>query len=50
MDNNYKEVYFGQYCRTCQYQDTEDSEDPCYECLNEPVNLDSHKPIKWEEK
>ena len=49
MDETYKEVYFDQYCKTCKYKDTKETEDPCDECLNEPVNLYSHKPTKWKE-
>lgn len=47
--NQYKEVYFDKYCPTCKYKDLKESEDPCYECLDEPGNVDSHKPVKWEE-
>ncbi len=50
MDNNdYKEVYFDQYCNTCKHKDLDEKFDPCNECLDEPVNLESHKPVKWEE-
>lgn len=49
MDEAYKEVYFDQYCKTCKYKDAKETEDPCDECLNEPVNLYSHKPTKWKE-
>ena len=45
-----KEVYFDQYCKTCQHKDVDESEDPCDECLNEPVNSYSHKPVNYEEK
>lgn len=47
---NYKEVYFDEYCGKCQYNELKESEDPCTECLENPVNVDSHKPINWEEK
>lgn len=50
MTENYKEVYFDQYCKTCKYKDTKETDDPCDECLYEPMNLYSHKPVKWEEK
>lgn len=50
MENSYKEVYFDQYCKTCEYSKTSESEDPCAECLSEPTNVNSHKPVKWEEK
>ena len=46
----YKEVYFDQYCKNCKYKETNEAEDPCDECLGEPVNLYSHKPVKYKEK
>ena len=50
MEDNYKEVYFARYCITCKYKDKPEEEDPCYDCLAEPVNLYSHKPVKYEDK
>lgn len=50
MDQEYKEVYFHEYCETCKYKDVEETKCPCCECLDEPINLHSHKPIKWEKK
>lgn len=50
MCDNYKEVYFDVYCNTCKYRDMNETKDPCRECLNEPVNIYSHKPVKWEER
>lgn len=47
--NAYKEVYYDQFCKTCKNKDTPESSDPCDECLTEPVNLYSHKPVKYEE-
>ena len=46
----YKEVYFDQYCKTCKHEKVEDVKDPCNECLGEPTNVYSHKPVKWEAK
>lgn len=46
----YKEVYFHQYCEKCKHKDVEQSEEPCNECLENPENLYSHKPVKFEEK
>lgn len=48
MDESYKEVYFGEYCKTCKWKDKLEQEDPCDECLNNPVNVHSHKPVCWE--
>lgn len=51
--NNYKEVYFSQYCNTCKHVSiTEESEDfdICNDCLNVPARQNTHKPLNWEEK
>lgn len=46
----YKEVYYDQYCDRCKHKDEEPLEDtPCDTCLDTPVNLYSHKPVKFEE-
>lgn len=50
MENSYKEVYFGEYCKKCKHFDKMEEQEPCDECLNEPVNIDSHKPVMWEER
>lgn len=44
-----KFVRFDQYCKTCKHCDLAESEDPCNECLTEPVNLYSHKPVNWKQ-
>ena len=50
MEESYKEVYFDQYCKTCEHEKLKEADDPCDECLNNPVNLYSHKPVMYEEK
>jgi len=45
-----KIVEFAYYCKLCKYQETESVDEPCNECLSYPTNIDSHKPVKWEEK
>lgn len=50
MEDIEKEVYFDQYCKTCKYAKTKEEDDPCDECLANPVNVNSHKPVKYEEK
>ncbi len=44
-----KEVYFDQYCSSCKYKDLTESDDPCWGCLDEPVNTYSHKPVMYKE-
>ena len=50
MDDAYEEVYFHEYCKKCKHEKNAENEEPCFECLNEPENLHSHKPVNWEAK
>ena len=50
MEDNLKEVYFDQYCKTCKSWEKKDCEDPCNECLAIPANTNSHKPFYYEEE
>lgn len=50
MEDIYKEVYFDKYCGSCKYEDLPEKDDTCHECLNNPVNLYSHKPVNWKER
>ena len=46
---NMKEVRFDLYCYKCKHYDKSEAEDPCWDCLNQGWNEDSHKPILFEE-
>lgn len=48
--NEYKEVYFHEYCKQCKHYDKDENQSPCFECLEDPVNQFSHKPVRFEEK
>lgn len=50
MDEHTKEVYFNVYCETCAFSEVFDWMDPCDECLSNPSNIDSHKPVEYKEK
>lgn len=50
MENQYKLVDFKKYCETCKHKDKKHIEDPCNDCLDQPVNIDSHKPVNYEEE
>lgn len=45
-----KEVRFDLYCPRCKHYEKSESEDPCWDCLEQGWNENSHKPINWEEK
>ena len=50
MQSDLKEVYFDVYCPKCKHYGKDESEDPCWDCLTEGINEDSHKPVYFEEK
>ena len=50
MNDTYKEVYFDHYCKTCKYESVKEEENPCCECLENPVNLYLHKPVNYEKQ
>lgn len=50
MEQNTKEVRYDIYCEQCKNKEKEDYEDPCNDCLNQPWNVDSRKPIYFKEK
>lgn len=49
-DQAYKEVYFDKFCKTCKHEKLKETEVPCDECLCEPLNWNSHKPVKYSKK
>lgn len=48
VDSEYREVKFGDYCKICKHEKTPEEQKPCCYCLEEPVNLYSERPVKWE--
>lgn len=45
-----KFVDFEKYCKKCEYNNTAESDVPCWECLEQPVNYNSEKPIRFKER
>lgn len=50
MEEFFKEVYFDKYCKQCVHKDEAEANDPCDECLANPSNINSHKPVNFKEK
>ena len=44
-----KLVEFNSWCERCKHYDKDEADDPCFDCLCDPVNVASHKPTKFEE-
>ena len=47
---NYKEVYFDVYCEQCKHWKVPEDKHPCDICLDSPANINTHKPVEFEEK
>ena len=43
-------VDFEKYCNFCKFKDVDDTkgENPCNDCLNNPANEDSTRPVNFE--
>ena len=51
MNPQPKMVKYEDYCKKCEHKPVKDHDDPCNECLDNPVRLDgSRKPINFKEK
>lgn len=50
MNTKVKFINFEDYCRLCESEPFESTEEPCDECLGTPVRPDSHTPINFKRK
>ena len=50
MREFYKIVSFEKFCPLCEYEKLEDHKDPCNECLENPVNYETHQPVNFKLK
>lgn len=42
-------VRYDKYCSSCLYFSKKENDDPCEECLNNPVNIDTRCPVNYKE-
>ena len=50
MDIIEREVMFEKYCSKCKYSGLAEHKDPCNECLDQPFNEQTDKPVKFDAK
>ena len=50
MIDDLKIVEYDKFCQNCKYKKTTANDEPCEECLSNPVNINTHKPVNYEEK
>lgn len=44
-----KIVVFDDFCQKCKHWKTEETENPCDECLESPLNWASNRPVLFED-
>lgn len=47
MSDKYTEYNFIDFCKTCIYSDLLECEEPCCECLENPIDLYSCTPMEY---
>lgn len=50
ISEDQREVRFDLYCEKCAHKGVDDVKEPCNECLDNPMNVHTDRPIKYEEK
>lgn len=51
IEQEYQEVYFGAFCKMCKHWvEGDEQKEPCFECLENPINLYTSRPVKYEPK
>ena len=50
MEGDLREVYFDQYCKTCENWEKKEWDEPCDSCLAIPANTNTHEPVLYKEK
>ena len=50
MEYHEKIVAFDIWCPKCKHRNKDENQEPCDDCLAEPINIDSQKPVHWEER
>lgn len=45
---NIKFCDFHKYCKLCKHYKKKETEEPCFSCMEEPINEGTAKPVNWE--
>ena len=48
-EDDFREVDYATYCNKCKHKKLEETDSPCDECLENPVNQYTNKPVRYEE-
>lgn len=47
MDDDYTGYDFNDFCKICMYSDLLECEEPCCDCLENPIDLYSRTPTEY---
>lgn len=51
MDDRFEKIVeFHSWCKRCKHFDKDENDDPCNECLNNGGNVESRRPVMFEEE
>lgn len=50
VDSDLRKVSYWEYCNICKHADCPESEDPCFECLDHPLNYYTDRPVNYERR
>ena len=50
IENNQRIVCYDIWCQKCLCKDIKENDEPCEECLDNPTNENTERPIKFKEK
>ena len=50
MDEQERIVDYSKWCEKCVHEKKAEVDIPCFDCLDTPINLNTDKPIHFEEK
>lgn len=48
VDSGLREVNYEKYCGICKNWDCPECMDPCFECLDHPLNYYTDRPVNYE--
>ena len=50
IENSQMMVRYDIWCQKCTHKNTKENDEPCDECLDNPVSENTERPIKFKEK
>lgn len=49
MEQNHEKIVNFAYCRFCEHSKEKETSEACADCLENPVNIDSQRPVRFKD-